>query len=1193
MITKPLTSPWSTLREINYFAARDAEGVVENFNNGLGWASRDFYGRKTRQDALSRLILISRNHLELPYDPEISLTDAAESVWTKIRDFPDTKIRNKLIKEFSKQVGGDVVLAHLFELSLSEEEEKDILVNIVKNDPEAFSHNLQTIGLEQLSYRDELVSAFFETRPDLFVYHLDELILSRAQQENYLSRVAEDYPEIFVKVYESLASAHKWSKEALKGWREKVEQKIKTWSAKPAVEILEVTRDLASISPEIDETIRSLRAEAFTRFSDELSPKTELIRQPYLGLAVLDYGDVSKMMSDFESLAVSTFTNEQDRVVFSLLEIIKSTPDFEDLWDVLTSLERERKMAALPAGDRQFLLQKFIEKYGITKVDFSELNPLLGSTKEVGDQQFYRDLVDQLFLNHDSVSNIFAVLRAANFDSKTRNEILDRMIAEFADVIMELTFTYTGKIFNDDQVERLIKKQFETTPYDVMRLLGEHGFRNKSREREALRWLINQKKEPFSWFSNVDDLRFVAVHEIYTSYWSAKSPQEQEEVRKKLEALFAFRERVGKKVWDALTPPEGYEKDFSRVLLNCSAENLEALEWLIETDPKWLEKISVNHELMDGLRFLDRNTVRAFYDWYKSQEKFWPHRRKKEKDKKFKVSSNEVGLEILALRTKRNFEDIRRESDALLKNLPSLKYEINGNSLLRFNKPERAYQFVLEHGVELEVFLKEHVVRNDYEIRNVILKDPHPLEKFEFLKRFADVLDFGGSEAERLATISSELVLKTEGFFKTKLEGLKVRDRFDQEIDLGGLPEAELISLISERLAEVLSYDASLIQGANERNRLLAEAASEPDNFELPQGTLLHVSSTESVEAILASANLCGECIGLSSKDDSYPFFVDTTQVGNAWESRKGKDIFQDTKKLYGDTGVVYVYPFRGREKAHRVGQEIEAPGSSYAGHRLMFAGIPNHELGALVYLTPRKSSSKDETSPEAEIESLKQVVVQNDMYIPIFDRQGVLLFTYDEFFERWSNGKKYGSFSELLDDKTYLEGLDVPQAAAIHEYTLQKHLLIAEEEVSKLAEAESLGSDWQQLLRVAARLHDLGKHADGDKPQEIVNVEVAETFLQQIRFLDPEKKRAILMLIRHDELLGEILQGTELRVDGSAQMSDYAKEKFSRFEEIFRNSEMRAALLCLYRADVKAIGNKMYQEWQVDEKLRALKLIS
>lgn len=473
---------------------------------------------------------------------------------------------------------------------------------------------------------------------------------------------------------------------------------------------------------------------------------------------------------------------------------------------------------------------------------------------------------------------------------------------------------------------------------------------------------------------------------------------------------------------------------------------------------------------------------------------------------------------------------------------------------------------------------------NDWRILETILDDERPAERFAFFKKYADALDFWGDEAERLAEITRVMVLREPNCYRGETQ---IVNETGDTVKLKEMPPEDMIRYVRERLAALFDVERETLEAVGARNREFADYGVQTA-LELPEGTLTHYSDMDGLPYILSQGNLCGECLGFESKADSYPFFVDTIRVTGDWESRKIKDIMATPNRHYRESGLVYVYPFREDPQSFFHGEEFPAPGSMTTNHTLSFVGVPRQELGAIVYL----GTQNKENDEAAEIEKIKQHIIKNDMYVPLFDREGKLLFTHEEFETAWRHAKPYGDARALLVDRSYLDGLDVKQTSGIHEFTLRDHLLHADAEATRLAHNAGLSDAMIEIVRVAARLHDLGKESRPDVPQEVANVEAAEEILSKVQFLLPETRRRICMLIRHDELLGEVLKGTTIKEGGEASMSDEAQEKLKRFNDIFRDPEMRQALLAVYRADVLAIGNNVYEEWEVDAKLKALGLI-
>lgn len=147
----------------------------------------------------------------------------------------------------------------------------------------------------------------------------------------------------------------------------------------------------------------------------------------------------------------------------------------------------------------------------------------------------------------------------------------------------------------------------------------------------------------------------------------------------------------------------------------------------------------------------------------------------------------------------------------------------------------------------------------------------------------------------------------------------------------------------------------------------------------------------------------------------------------------------------------------------------------------------------------------------------------------------------------------------------------------------LSVHMNRAARRALQLAKAVGLAPELQQVLCVAGKLHDLGKLDEG--PQEETNVSAARAQLARVADLDPDTTRQVLLLIRYDELLGEILKGCDC-----SSLTEFAQVKRDQLGRIFGGTPaLERALVVLYLADIQSKGVDLFTKWNIGPKLEFL----
>ena len=214
-------------------------------------------------------------------------------------------------------------------------------------------------------------------------------------------------------------------------------------------------------------------------------------------------------------------------------------------------------------------------------------------------------------------------------------------------------------------------------------------------------------------------------------------------------------------------------------------------------------------------------------------------------------------------------------------------------------------------------------------------------------------------------------------------------DMSDEEVQtLNSIPFTQLTpeyqeAILAYRLFETitLSRDKSKQQEASSRNEVVATT----QNW-LKPGDLVHATDSPiSLRAILSSGAMAGETLGFKGRADSYPYNLDTVTVTSAVNS---KETFDEKLKTLnnGRFGGIAIVFGRGPSALHD-GEEF--PGGMSEDHRLVIGGLPSTEISTIIIRSAATAESLD---------TIKKIVVESGIYIPVVDSEGKLVLSYDDY---------------------------------------------------------------------------------------------------------------------------------------------------------------------------------------------------
>lgn len=166
-------------------------------------------------------------------------------------------------------------------------------------------------------------------------------------------------------------------------------------------------------------------------------------------------------------------------------------------------------------------------------------------------------------------------------------------------------------------------------------------------------------------------------------------------------------------------------------------------------------------------------------------------------------------------------------------------------------------------------------------------------------------------------------------------------------------------------------------------------------------GNLHHFTSSESLAAILQNGLLPGEFIADQLQADSYPFNVDFVESTPdvAYKPTYAERLTSLASNRFGD---MCLHILREGEGVQRPGAEFAVGNGSYDNqHRLIPGGLTATEISAISLKSQERFAS------------LKNALLEANMFIPIFDEHGTQIYGYEDF----NNDRKDGNYDVVLPE--------------------------------------------------------------------------------------------------------------------------------------------------------------------------------
>lgn len=356
------------------------------------------------------------------------------------------------------------------------------------------------------------------------------------------------------------------------------------------------------------------------------------------------------------------------------------------------------------------------------------------------------------------------------------------------------------------------------------------------------------------------------------------------------------------------------------------------------------------------------------------------------------------------------------------------------------------------------------------------------LERFiDKAERLVDVSQLPGSSSDSANSLSDRIAR-----LQQTLGSNRVTDRLTQMYarPLGFSELTEMIDFMSKNKRRV-----------SEKNKESAESG----RVEIAAGDLLKGMSIEFFDLVLDNGATAPEFLGVNSGNDATPFDTDLSMVldedmTDGWTSA----IDQSKAKSYGESGGMYLLfkqdtPFYRSDQEQQLnfrheGYELFMTGLFGPQHYGIRTGIPLSEAAAIV-VTPATQADR------VKLHRIYLHLALKDMYIPVVDQTGKIIFTYEDF-ERFrldssrvaqeskkvadvSSEQSEQAINDLVDTfkrneyfKRVLEG-----PAYVEEgYSLEHHIKTVMKDYKLFLANEKLGILTPEEFVFMLVVHDLGK---------------------------------------------------------------------------------------------------------------------
>ncbi len=629
----------------------------------------------------------------------------------------------------------------------------------------------------------------------------------------------------------------------------------------------------------------------------------------------------------------------------------------------------------------------------------------------------------------------------------------------------------------------------------------------------------------------------------------------------KLHQEFAFQQVFALNIKDALL---------------CVARMIEFL--LEKVDFKDLD-ISTQDEILYFFPFLNRRNfavVQLFKELFLRED--LAHSQKLDYIKAFGLITSSKVMQIKKLHL--HFFQIVAKSNDPINTVKMLEQQYSNNLLPEFSKRFRIFRLLYEpkdildlsripsfKGVSvddvvsliLKDLVKVSIQSSDLEIQEFVNLLSYETEFFEFKNNWELKADVSVDNPRLIHFLESLKRLHLETFdlesredFSSDLLSyyIKLRDSFNLEDSQSvsdkfvGIYCRHLnINNISE-LQDFFSRQNSLINNAKRVENPLMQSQT----LELKRGYLLKGLDVDYFSEVLQRGFVSREFVGAASESDNTPFDIDLwchqapfPNNPNAIVRRENVDLESEEIFKYGDVTFIIVpdedFVFTELDSDIDLGVSASAKFEYFRnGH------LANNHYGIRTGLSTDKISGLQIADSLLQNRSkflrMKLDLVLNQKYLPIFNSNGDLIFTtqeYDEIQRIMTNGRSLMFLNNVLD--VSLEDLSLRNLYLMYKeefntqvvsegYDLLSHTFMVLKQLDKLASNVTLPEGVSLAgLRLFLTLHDIGKPRSMSlgSSQHIESL----AYIQEIseRFnLNQNTSRLFESLIRQD-LIGELVQ--------------------------------------------------------------------